>query len=115
MTRFLQWLEYRRNRRIAKRELAKIMSTTLPVVRKVSTSSADIATFALELINTCKGLSGEALVDKLFGEASLLLETTQPRLLEIISYMANLSAEEMQKIVTHSIVHSNPEIKNDEE
>lgn len=54
-------ITYLKNKRIAKREMAKLMATTLPLVNKVMDKNSGIATTVLELIESCNGMTGEKL------------------------------------------------------
>ena len=44
-----EYMEYRRNKKIAKRELAKIAATTLPLINNTVKRSADIMNFITRL------------------------------------------------------------------
>ena len=48
--RIKEYLEYRKNKKIAKREFAKMAATTLPVIRKVSDKGADIVKFIVKYV-----------------------------------------------------------------
>lgn len=112
-TMIKDYLEYRRNKKIAKREIAKIAATTLPVVREVSDKSADIAKFVLKLINETKEINGEEFVKIVIGNIADVLKTSDNRLINIITYMASLSPEEIQKLLVHSMVSTMPDKKDD--
>lgn len=101
-----EYLQYRRNKRIAKRELAKMAATTLPVVSEVSEKGTDIAKFIINLVNATKNVDGEKLVEITLNELSTALQTSNNRLIEILTYVASLSSEDIQKIITHSIVET---------
>ena len=109
----MSYFEYRKNKRIAKQEMAKLAATALPLVNEITERNTDIVQFVLDLVNTCKGLGGEKLVEKVLNEMSLLLESTQPRLLEILTYLAGMSPEDIQKVLVHATVHSNTELKTE--
>lgn len=102
------YLEYRRNKKIAKRELARIVATTLPVVREISDKGADIAKFVVKLTNETKNIEGEKLVEMVLNEVSTVLQTNNNRLIEIFTYMANLQPADIQKILVHSMVETMP-------
>lgn len=110
----MSYFEYLKNKRIAKREMAKMMATSLPLINKATEKNAEIARFGLELVDACKNVKGDELINKIIGEVSTLLETTQPRLLEIFTYLAAMSPEDLQKVLIHATVHTNPELKNKE-
>ena len=104
--RIKEYLEYRRNRKIAKRELAKMAATTLPVIREVSDKGTDIAKFVVKIINETKNIKGERLIELVLNELSNALQTDNSRIIEILTYMANLKPEDIQKILVHSMVET---------
>ena len=106
INRIKEYFEYRRNKRIAKRELAKMASTTLPVIREVSDKGTDIAKFVIKLTNETKNIKGERLVELVLNELSTALQTSNNRLIEVLSYVASLSPEDIQKILVHSVVET---------
>ena len=53
-TKIKSYFEYRKNKRIAKRELAAIAATTLPLIRNFTTKSADIFKFVVRLSEEAK-------------------------------------------------------------
>lgn len=101
-----EYLEYRRNKRIAKREFVRMAATTLPVIREVSDKGTNIIKFIVKLTNETKGLDGDKLVEMVLNEVSTALQTDNNRLIEILSYMATLQPEDIQKIVVHSIIET---------
>ena len=103
-----EYLEYRKNKKIAKRELAKMAATTLPVIRETSNKAADIAKFVIKLTNETKNIKGEKLVEMVLGEVSTVLQTDNDRTIEILTYMASLQPSEIQKILVHSMVETMP-------
>lgn len=54
-------ITYLKNKRIAKHEMAKLMATTLPLVNKVMDDNSGIASTVLELVESCKGMTGDDL------------------------------------------------------
>ena len=106
--RIKEYLEYRRNKRIAKRELAKMAATTLPVIREVSDKGTDIVKFIVKLTNETKNVEGERLVEMVLNEVSTVLQTDNNRIIEILTYMASLSPQDIQKILVHSMVETMP-------
>lgn len=110
----MSYFEYLKNKRIAKREMAKMMATTLPLINRTTEKNAEIAEFALDLIDACKNVKREDLINKIVEEVSSLLETTQPRLLEILTYLAAMSPEDLQRVLIHATVHTNQELKDGE-
>lgn len=106
INRIKEYLEYRRNKKIAKRELAKMAATTLPVIREVSDKGTDITKFVVKLTNETKNIKGERLVELVLNELSTVLQTSNNRLIEVLSYVASLSPEDIQKIIVHSVVET---------
>ena len=106
--RIKEYLEYRKNKKIAKREFAKMVATTLPVIRKVSDKGADIVKFIVKLTNESKNVEGERLVEMVLNEVSTALKTDNNRIIEILTYMASLSPQDIQKVLVHSAVETMP-------
>lgn len=106
INRIKEYFEYRKNKKIAKKELARMAATTLPVVREVSDKGADIAKFVVKLTNETKNIKGERLVELVLNEVSTALQTSNNRLIEVLSYVASLSPEDIQKIIVHSVVET---------
>lgn len=103
-----EYLEYRRNKKIAKRELAKIATTTLPVISEVSDKGTDIVKFIIKLTNETKNVKGEMLIEMVLNEVSTALQTDNERIIQIGQYMSNLSPQDIQKILVHSVVETMP-------
>ena len=106
INKFKEYLEYRRNKKIVKRELAKMAATTLPVIREVSDKGTDIAKFVVKLTNDTKNVEGEKLVEMVLNELSTALQTDNNRIIEILTYMASLSPQDIQKVLVHSVVET---------
>ena len=106
INRIKEYFEYRRNKRIAKRELAKMAATTLPVIREVSDKGTDIAKFVVKLTNETKNIKGERLIELVLNEVSTVLQTDNNRIIEILTYMASLSPQDIQKVLIHSMVET---------
>lgn len=106
------YIEYRKNKKIAKRELAKMGATVLPVVRTVSTKCADIVKFVVKLTNETKNVDGERLVEMVLNEVSTALQTDNSRIIEILTYMASLSPQDIQEVLVHSMVETMPTEKD---
>ena len=111
INRIKEYLEYRRNKKIAKRELAKMAATTLPVIREVSNKGTDIAKFVIKLTNETKNIKGERLIELVLNEVSTALQTDNSRIIEILTYMANMSSQDIQKVLVHSMVETMPDDK----
>ena len=108
INRIKEYLEYRKNKKIAKRELAKMAATTIPAIREVSDKGTDIAKFVVKLTNETKNIKGERLVELVLNEVSTALQTDNERIIQIGQYMANLSPQDIQKILVHSVVETMP-------
>ena len=104
--RIKEYLEYRRNKKSAKRELSKMAATTLPVIREVSDKGTDIAKFVVKLTNETKNIKGERLIELVLNEVSTALQTDNNRIIKILTYMASLSPEDIQKVLVHSVVET---------
>ena len=103
-----EYLEYRKNKKIAKKEIARMAATTLPVIREVSDKGTDIAKFVVKLTNDTKNVEGERLVEMVLNEVSVALKTDNNRIIEILTYMASLSPQDIQKVLVHSAVETMP-------
>lgn len=108
INRIKEYFEYRKNKKIAKKELARMAATTLPVIREVSDKGADIAKFVVKLTNETKNIKGERLVELVLNEVSTALQTDNNRIIEILTYMASLSPQDIQKVLVHSAVETMP-------
>lgn len=109
---FKDYIKYRKDCKVAKREFTKMAVTTLPLINKLTKKSSEIGNFLLNLVESAKGLSGDALYEVVISEIANLLKTNESRLIEILTYMATLSPEDMQKILVHSVVESNDELSD---
>lgn len=61
MRKFKEYLEYMRNKKIAKREMTKLMATTLPVVNELIENKTGIVKTIINLIKSCDGLTSDDL------------------------------------------------------
>lgn len=111
INRIKGYLEYRKNKKIAKRELVKMAATTLPVIREVSDKGTDIVKFIVKLTNETKNIDGERLIAMVLNEVSTALQTDNSRIIEMLTYMANMSPQDIQKILVHSMVETMPDDK----
>ena len=114
INRIKEYLEYRKNRKIAKRELARMAANTLPVIREVSDKGTEAIKFVAKLVDETKNIKGERLVEIVLKEVASMLQTDNNRLIEILTYMVNLSPEDMRKILIHSVVESGLNDNKDE-
>lgn len=100
--RIKKYFEYRRNKKIVKRELAIMGSAVLPVVREAADKGAEIIEFIVKLTNETKNVNGERLIEIVISEAANVLQTDYSRIVGLLTYMANLKPEDIQKILVHS-------------
>lgn len=98
--------EYRRNKKIAKRELAKIMANTLPTVNKITVKGVDVLNFVNKTIEASKNVSGEEVIKIILSNLAEVLKTNESRIVEIFTYMASLSPEDREKIILHSVINT---------
>ena len=83
-------------------------ATVLPVIREVSDKGVDVAKFAVKLTNETKNIKGERLIELVLNEVSTVLQTDNNRIIEILTYMASLSPQDIQKVLVHSAVETMP-------
>ena len=105
------YLEYRRNKRMAKKALVGIAGTILPIVETVTIKGSDIIKFIIRLVNEAKSTDDGKLIEMILNNVADVLKTDDNRLIEILAYMASLQPDEIQKILVHSIVETNPKLK----
>lgn len=114
MTKKLKdYLEYRKSKKIARREFAKMAATALPAVREISDKGTDIVNFIVRILNETNNIEGERLIEIVLSEVSKMLNTDNNRIIEILTYMASLSPDDMNKILVHSTVETLPTDKNE--
>ena len=105
-TKIKSYFEYRKNKKIAKREITAIAATTIPLIRNFTTKSSDIYKFIVKLSEESKNVKGEELFQMILTELADLLNTNESRIVEIASYITTLSPQEIQNIITHSVVET---------
>ena len=104
MVKFNEWIEYRKNKKIAKRELVKIMATTLPTVNSVTDNISDIVKFIVSITNACKEIPKNELVDNIIYALADKLGEDESRVYEIVKYIATLSPDDIRKIIVSATV-----------
>lgn len=101
-----EYLEYKRNKKIVKRELAVIGATFLPFISNAGNITGTIVSFVSKMSNELNGVGGERFFELLLDELSKTLQTDNERLIEIFSYIAQLSPKEVHSIITDAIVNT---------
>lgn len=103
------YLEYKKNIKIVKTEFAQIAATALPALRKSAENKTGILKFIQKLTDSTRNMDGKELTSMVLKETAGLLSTSQERLVEILTYIAGLEPDEIQKILVHSIIETLPE------
>lgn len=108
-----EYLEYRKNKKIVEKELAKIAANTLPIISKASTNTLKFVNFITYVLDECNKLGGEDLVNRLqeimtetINTFADKFETDETRLFEIVKYIANMSPDEIKKIIINAQVET---------
>lgn len=104
-----KYLEYKKNIKTVKTEFAKIAATTLPALRQSAEKKTGILKFIHKLTDSTANIDGKELTSIVLKEAAALLATNQERLVKVLTYIAGLEPDEIQKILVHSIVETLPE------
>ena len=107
-----EYLQYRRNVKQAKKELAMIAAATLPAIRIASKKKADFILFLENLVKETKDMEGERFVETVLDTISQTLQTNNSRILELLTYLASLEPEEIQKLSVHGIVETSKKTGN---
>ena len=106
--RIKKYIEYRKNKKNVKRELVKFGSTALPFLNDFSININIIIKFLIKLLNETKDLKGEQVLDLVLNELSNILQAKESRIIEILTYIASLSPQDIQKVLVHSAVETMP-------
>lgn len=104
--RIREYIVFRKNKKTAKREFAAIAANSLPFFKTLSDRSFGIISFVSKLISTTKNMDGEEFVKTALSGLADALRTSDSHIIEILTYMAGLSAEDMQKILIHSMLET---------
>ena len=104
-----EYITYRRNKKIAKRELAKMAATTLPVIREFAEHKADTLDFIKNTALATKNMDGSELVNMVIDTVAEMFSADHKRFIEVGSYLVSLSPEEIQNILMHSMVETIPD------
>lgn len=111
--KFKEYFEYKKNKKIVKKELATMAATALPTIRKFTEKRADTLKFIQNLVSSTKNMKNEELVSMVLDEMADKLATDQKRIIEILTYMASLSPQDIQKVLVHSMVETMPNNESD--
>lgn len=106
LKRIKEYIKYRKNKKIAKREIAAIAATALPLVRNISDTGKNITDFIMKLSKETKNVEGEELIQIVLDEVADVLNSDSNRIVEIFTYIANLSPQDIQKIIVHSVTET---------
>lgn len=106
LNKLKKYLEYRRNKKIVKREIATIGATFLPIVSNASSISKDIILFISKLSKELNTVDNEKFLNMLLNELSNVLQTDNERIVEILRYIAQLSPKEINTIITDAMVNT---------
>lgn len=106
LNRIKKYLEHKRNMKIVKRELAVIGATFLPLISNAGNVAVTIISFVTKMSNELNGIGGEKFFELLLDELSKTLQTDNERLIEILSYVSQLSPKEVHSIITDAIINT---------
>ena len=112
LNKIKEYITYRKNKKIAKRELAKVVATTLPVIREFAEHKAYTLDFIKNTALAAKNMDGSELVNMVVDAVAEMFAVDHERFIEVGSYLVSLSPEEIQKILMHSMVETIPDNKN---
>lgn len=101
-----EFLTHRKNKKLARKENEKIMSNILHSIRILSENMDSILEFITRLSVEASGRDGDELIQMVLQETVSLLNTEENRIIEILTYLCNMSREDIQKVLTHSIVET---------
>lgn len=104
-----EYITYKRNCKTARRELAQLAASALPSLRQTVEQKAEALDFIQNLVLSAREMEGEKLIAMILDKAADKLSTEQPRLVQILTCIAGLSPEDIQKIITHAMVETLPE------
>lgn len=104
--RVREYLAYRRNTKTAKREFMRMAAAVLPAARRFAENGTAVTEFIQKLALSAKDMDGEQLIQMALHETADLLCTTQPRLIGMARSMAQLTSQDMEKILVHAAVET---------
>ncbi len=85
--RIKEYLAYRKNRKIVRREWMQMAAAALPIMKATAGCGMDLANSFMKLADEAKAANGE-------------------KLSRLLAYMADLTPEEIQRILVHSLVET---------
>jgi len=101
-----EYITYKRNMKIAKREVAQMLSSTLPTIREFAENKAAILDFIKNTTVTAKDMESSELVNIVINAVADMFSVSHKRFIEIGSYLISLSPEDIQKILVHSMIET---------
>lgn len=106
MKKINEWIEYRKNKKTAKREIAKIMAVTLPTINSVTSNATDIVKVFVSVTESCKNTPQEELISTVITTIADKFEEDESRVYEIVKYIATLSPSDIQKVLVDATVET---------
>jgi len=103
-----EYITYKRNKKIAKREVMQMLSSTLPVIREFTEHKAATLDFIKNTVLAAKNMDSSELVNMVIDTFADKFSVDHERFIEVGSYLIGLSPEEMQKILVHSMIETIP-------
>lgn len=94
---------YRKNKKIAKRELAGIAATVLPCIRDFTGKKSELVQFIMRVADSSKDVDGKDLFAFIIREAADKLAADETRIMELLQYIVRLSPEDIDRLIIHSL------------
>lgn len=104
--RIKEYITYRKNKKIAKREFVQMLSTTLPAIREFAEHKTDTLDFIKNTALAAKDMDGSELLNMVIDAVADMFSVDHKRFIEVGSYLMGLSPEEIQKILVHSMIET---------
>lgn len=104
--RIKEYITYRKNKKIAKREFVQMLSTTLPAIREFAEHKTDTLDFIKNTALAAKDMDGSKLLNMVIDAVADMFSVDHKRFIEVGSYLMGLSPEEIQKILVHSMIET---------
>lgn len=106
ISKIRNYLEYRRNKKIVKKGIIKIGANIVPLIGNASSISKDIIMFITKLSQELGNVEGEEFIEMVLNKVSEVLQSDNARIVEILTYITQLSPRELQSIVTDAMVNT---------